>query len=350
MWCENQINATGKRPKMRPYQFSRLWIFGDSCGCKMVDALDYYSREESEYLREVEKERANALERPVGFVFVTFETEEMAMMVCKDYRSQCQCYATTPSSSVSKELKSNSWKVVFAPPPSDIFWENLSIGKWAWYIRSFFINFVLFLILFFLTTPFIIVSNLEHIFPSAEHLASACPSSSRRLGHFCPLCRPSQRNPFLSKFLPTMMLWLVAAAMPAMVTMSDVFIAHWTRQVPINYLGSSRNHWVMRKIFIFLLFMVLILPSLGLPSAEVLVSWVLKPTNETHLWKCLYLPDSGAFFINYVVTSSFVGTTMELIRFPQLCLFILYTFMSRSKAETFAVQRVSTTLFFNSVH
>ncbi|KAL3226966.1 hypothetical protein MRX96_024473 [Rhipicephalus microplus] len=165
MWCENHINATGKRPKMRPYQFSRLWIFGDACGCKMVDALDYYSREESEYLREVEKERANALERPVGFVFVTFETEEMAMMVCKDYRSQCQCYATTPSSSVSKELKSNSWKVVFAPPPSDIFWENLSIGKWAWYIRSFFINFVLFLILFFLTTPFIIVSNLEHIFP-----------------------------------------------------------------------------------------------------------------------------------------------------------------------------------------
>ncbi|XP_065299902.1 calcium permeable stress-gated cation channel 1-like isoform X3 [Dermacentor albipictus] len=319
MWCENQINATGKRPKMRPYQFSRLWVFGDACGCKMVDALDYYSREESEYLREVEKERANALERPVGFVFVTFETEEMAMMVCKDYRSQCQCYATTPSSSVSKELKSNSWKVVFAPPPSDIFWENLSIGKWAWYIRSFFINFVLFLILFFLTTPFIIVSNLEHIFPSAEHL-----------------------NPFLSKFLPTMMLWLVAAAMPAMVTMSDVFIAHWTR--------SSRNHWVMRKIFIFLLFMVLILPSLGLPSAEVLVSWVLKPTNETHLWKCLYLPDSGAFFINYVVTSSFVGTTMELIRFPQLCLFILYTFMSRSKAETFAVQRASLFEFHFGVH
>ncbi|KAL3226965.1 hypothetical protein MRX96_024472 [Rhipicephalus microplus] len=150
------------------------------------------------------------------------------------------------------------------------------------------------------------------------------------------------RIPFLSKFLPTMMLWLVAAAMPAMVTMSDVFIAHWTR--------SSRNHWVMRKIFIFLLFMVLILPSLGLPSAEVLVSWVLKPTNETHLWKCLYLPDSGAFFINYVVTSSFVGTTMELIRFPQLCLFILYTFMSRSKAETFAVQRASLFEFHFGVH
>lgn len=41
------------------------------------------------------------------------------------------------------------------------FRENLSIGKWAWYIRSFFINFVLFLVLFFLTTPFIIVSGLD---------------------------------------------------------------------------------------------------------------------------------------------------------------------------------------------
>ncbi|KAH9380447.1 hypothetical protein HPB48_008804 [Haemaphysalis longicornis] len=41
---------------------------------------------------------------------------------------------------------------------------------------------------------------------------------------------------------------------------------------------------------------------------------------------------------------------MELIRFPQLCLFILYTFMSRSKAETFAVQRASLFEFHFGVH
>lgn len=45
-----------------------------------VDALDYYQREETEYLQEVELERVKALERPVGFVFVTFESEEMAMV------------------------------------------------------------------------------------------------------------------------------------------------------------------------------------------------------------------------------------------------------------------------------
>ncbi|XP_042149364.1 calcium permeable stress-gated cation channel 1 isoform X2 [Ixodes scapularis] len=292
MWCENQINSTGERPKMRPYQFSRLWVFGDACGCKRVDALDYYLREESDYLREVELEREKALGRPVGFVFVTFESEEMAMMVCKDHRTQCQCYSpnSMPTSSMTKDLRPNTWKVTFAPPPSDIFWENLSVGKWAWYIRSFVINFVLFLILFFLTTPFIIVSNLDRIFRSAQPM-----------------------NPFFSKFLPTMMLWLVAAAMPAMVTMSDVFIAHWT-------------------------------------SAEAFVNWAFRPSNQTEFWKCLFLPDSGAFFINYVVTSSFVGTTMELIRFPQLCLFILYTFMSRSKAETFAVQRASLFEFHFGVH
>ncbi|XP_064489861.1 calcium permeable stress-gated cation channel 1-like isoform X2 [Ornithodoros turicata] len=319
LWCENHILTTGERPKMRPHQFGRLWIFGDSCGCRMVDALDYYLYEEHNYLGKVESERSRALSRPVGFVFVTFETEEMAAMVCKDYRTQCQCYSTMPSSSLNKQLRPSMWKVTFAPPPSDIFWENLAIGKWAWYIRSFFINFVLFLVLFFLTTPFIIVSNLDRIFRSAEPL-----------------------HPFFSKFLPTMMLWLVAAAMPAMVTMSDVFIAHWTR--------SSRNHSVMKKIFVFLLFMVLILPSLGLTSAEAFVGWAFKPSNQTELWKCLYLPDSGAFFINYVVTSSFVGTTMELIRFPQLCLFMLYTFMSRSKAETFAVQRASLFEFHFGVH
>lgn len=31
-------------------------------------------------------------------------------------------------------------------------------------------------------------------------------------------------------------------------------------------------------------------------------------------WKCIFLPDNGAFFVNYVVTSALIGTALELMR------------------------------------
>ena len=31
-------------------------------------------------------------------------------------------------------------------------------------------------------------------------------------------------------------------------------------------------------------------------------------------WKCIFLPDNVAFFVNYVVTSALIGTALELMR------------------------------------
>lgn len=66
----------------------------------------------------------------------------------------------------------------------------------------------------------------------------------------------SFQSPLLSEFFPTLLLWIMAALMPVIVSYSDQFMSHWTRSV--------QNHSIMRKTFIFLLFMVIILPSLGL--------------------------------------------------------------------------------------
>ena len=40
-------------------------------------------------------------------------------------------------------------------------------------------------------------------------------------------------------------------------------------------------------------------------------------------WECIFLPDNGAFFINYVTTSALIGTGLEIIRFPEL---LMYSF------------------------
>lgn len=66
----------------------------------------------------------------------------------------------------------------------------------------------------------------------------------------------SLQSPVLSEFLPTLLLWTMAALLPVIVSYSDQFMSHWTR--------SAENHSIMRKTFVFLLFMVIILPSLGL--------------------------------------------------------------------------------------
>ena len=44
---------------------------------------------------------------------------------------------------------------------------------------------------------------------------------------------------------------------------------------------------------------------------------------------CLFLPDKGAFFVNYVITSAFIGTGLDLIRFPELFLYATRVALSR---------------------
>lgn len=90
-------------------------------------------------------------------------------------------------------------------------------------------------------------------------------------------------SPVVSSFLPTMLLVSVAALMPVLVAKGESLVRHWTR--------SSLNRAVMRKTLLLLLLMVLILPSLGLTSAEAFLEWTVNVRNETARWECVFLPD-----------------------------------------------------------
>ena len=72
----------------------------------------------------------------------------------------------------------------------------------------------------------------------------------------------------LSQFLPTLLLLVTSALLPVLVAYSDEWMSHWTK--------SAANHTIMRKTYIFLLFMVVILPSLDLTSAQVSVTFRLS--------------------------------------------------------------------------
>lgn len=136
------------------------------------------------------------------------------------------------------------------------------------------------------------------------------------------------------------MLRLLAALLPVLVAYTALAELHWTR--------SGENRSMMVKTYTLLLFMVLILPTLGLTSINALFEWINDKDDDIIKWKCI--SDNGAFFLKYVTTCSFIGTALDLLRLPELLLYIIKMLHSRSSAERFAVRMVNFYFqFFNLI-
>ncbi|XP_015119939.1 CSC1-like protein 2 [Diachasma alloeum] len=289
LYCESYNK---KKEPLNLYPYPCGQIIG--CCCKTVDALEFYTTEEIRLTALVEEERKVALSQPLGVAFVTLGTPGAARTMRRSLRS-------------APAIK---WIVDYAPAPSDIFWENLCIPRPCWYLNAVLINFALGITLFFLTTPVYIVSILNKIpiFPKLMSL-----------------------SPVLSSFLPTVLLVSIAALMPALVGRCEAMVRHWTR--------SGLNRAVLRKTLMLLLLMVLILPSLGLTSAQAILDFKAGLWNQTSRWECVFLADQGAFFVNYVITASLLGCALELVRFSELALYTFRLCIARSRAERVHVRK-----------
>lgn len=57
--------------------------------------------------------------------------------------------------------------------------------------------------------------------------------------------------------------------------------------------------------------------------------------------RCVFLPDQGAFFVNYVIASAFIGSGMELLRLPGLILYTFRMIMAKTAADRRNVKQVS---------
>ncbi|KTG44302.1 hypothetical protein cypCar_00021351, partial [Cyprinus carpio] len=144
----------------------------------------------------------------------------------------------------------------------------------------------------------------------------------------------SLHNPIITQFFPTLLLWAFSALLPTIVYYSAFFEAHWTR--------SGENRTTMHKCYTFLIFMVLLLPSLGLSSLDVFFRWLFDKkflAEATVRFECVFLPDNGAFFVNYVIASAFIGNAMDLLRIPGLLMYMIRLCLARSAAERRNVKR-----------
>ncbi|KAG7327209.1 hypothetical protein KOW79_008815 [Hemibagrus wyckioides] len=287
-------------------------------GCEEEEAVSYYTKLEAKLKEEYRKEKEKVNTKPLGMAFVTFQNEAMTAIILKDFNAcQCQgcmCHQEPRSSQFSESLHVYNWSVTYAPDPQNVRWEHLSLGGVSWWIRCLIINCILFLLLFFLTTPAIIISTMDkfNVTKPVEYL----------------------NNPIITQFFPTLLLWAFSALLPTIVYYSAFFEAHWTR--------SGENRTTMHKCYTFLIFMVLLLPSLGLSSLDVFFRWLFDTqflAVAAVRFECVFLPDNGAFFVNYVIASAFIGNAMDLLRIPGLLMYMIRLCLARSAAERRNVKR-----------
>ncbi|XP_059897087.1 CSC1-like protein 1 isoform X1 [Gadus macrocephalus] len=323
-YYEKDLQRTGKRGAVNLRRCNILCCCA-CCNCEKVDAIEYYSNQEAALLEEVSKQRELVPQRPLGMAFVTLQSEAMAKFILKDFNALdcgggadseagrvgcgCACVGWEPQPSPhSAALKVKKWKVSFAPHPINIYWENLSVQGVGWWARCLVLNLFLILLLTFFTTPSIILNTMDsyNVTQPLSLLNSAV----------------------VSQFFPTLLLWSFSALLPTIVYYCTLGEFHWSR--------SSEQQSMMHKLYIFLLFMVLILPSLGFTSLAVFLPWLFDKDflDQGKLrFECVFLPDQGAFFVNYVIAAALLGSGMELLRLPGLLLYTIRMMLARSAAE-----------------
>jgi len=325
IFCENYSRKNGgKKLQMNPRSCGLLCGLCPWCVSSNVDAIEFYREQERRLKQSVEFEKVQLQSKAIGVAFITFASLPEAKRVNKDHEKIMKLwYSRPPTSSLDNILQPSNWDVRFAPPPEDIYWENLSRQRHFRVIKVWISNTILFVVLFFFTSPAYIISELKTLpFLNAQNLEDAAHN----------LNLPA----YITDFLPTLMLWTLSALLPVLVAYSDWWLGHWRRSV--------ENIWIMRKVFGYLLFMVLILPSIGLTSVRALVESVIKaggPDQQRQEinWNCIFLPDNGSFFVNYVTTSALVGTGLEIIRFPELIMYTIRLCFARSQAEISSVRK-----------
>lgn len=309
-YYEKVLDSTGIREMISPKVCGYLCC---CASCEKVDAIEFYSNKEKLLLEDFRKQAEEVPNHPLGIAFVTVHSEGMAKFILKDFNAvdcseNCCCGKEPQPSKYSKPLKVKKWTVGYAPHPKNVYWENLSVRGVLWYLRYILLNMALFVLLTVFTTPTIIISTMDKF----------------------NVTKPIKdlNSPVISQFFPTLLLWSFSALLPTIVYYSTLAEAHWSR--------SSEQLSMMRKLYFFLLFMVLLLPSLGLTSLAFFFRWFFDKdflSAGTVRFECVFLPNQGAFFVNYVITAGLVGSGMELLRLPGLLLYTIRMAFARSAAE-----------------
>ena len=364
------------------YPYPCSWFcsccFCEACGCHKVNAVKFYTELEEKLRLDIEEEKTRIRSKPLGIVFVTLIDSDTAERVCNDYRynwrnlyrnlvenreylgtahsvgrdiyhkyrnrnrnnnvSNTDPENTDPENTDPENIslkntdskntdsentdsentapkitgpeiitKTSSWGVQFAPSVNNVIWENLNRSGYKWFLKANFLNLSISVFSFFFTTPAIFLGKLERLF----HI---------------------KISSVFGEFLPSVLLLSMSSFLPMLVHSANRSIGHWTR--------CSEYQSDMIKTFLLLIETVIVLPSLGLTS----IHGIFQRRFIEHT-QCIFASDNIVFFVNYVVTSAFIGTAVELLRLSELFSYGIRIMLTRSPAERSTVREVKVSDF-----
>lgn len=335
-YCVEYLELKGKRLKIRPASFGE---FGCLCGCceccRKVDGIEYYIKQEDDLKEKINAEMTKSLAHPTGGFFITFQDEKMAQEAFVHIRKkQEQVLAFCPFSNTltqlttwlqrmlnlsrnrQDEIEVARWLVSYAPYPDDINWCDITVNLRMQWVRSIVNNLLLFVLFVFISTPLVILNA----------------SDSLKLSNLIGWLRyflPSEIGSKVPELVGPFILIIAASALPAIVTLACQYIAYVST--------SAKNHAIMWKVYLFLVLMVIIWPSLGSASLKI---FLIKMLNRGDFpWNCLFPVNIGSFFVNYTIQNAFIGNIMELLRLPELLIYLWYMATARSRAEVDTASR-----------
>ena len=145
-YCQDyEEKNPGKTLKMKPYFCSR-WFFWICCFEETIGVRQYYAKEIIRLEHEVRRHRETALFQPLGIAFVTFKSINSSKVsflskelvkylsgypcmqsIYDDFSSTCFNKSDPASSSLSRSLRPEKWRVSYASTPRDIHWANLQV-------------------------------------------------------------------------------------------------------------------------------------------------------------------------------------------------------------------------------
>lgn len=196
-----------------------------------------------------------------------------------------------------------AWSVRYAPHPDNVeYYDLLNIATTSKYTITL-LHILMVIIFIFITTPNVILSMLER-------WSVLNPDETRKKTGFQAL---------VINYISLIVQIITTALLPALVILIS-------KQIPYED-SASKTHSTMWKVYLFLVLMVIIMPSIGMSSAAFLFDK--KKINI----RCLFPTDNGAYFINYVLSSIFISTLLELIKPIDILSYCFILWTGRSSAD-----------------
>lgn len=253
---------------------------------------DFYAEQELYFRSKIRATCRTIVKTPSEFAFITLKSHRQARNVISELNKM-----KTTDRNQQEKL---NWSVRYAPHPDNVEYSDLlNYNKMSKYTR-FSLNVLMVFIFIFFTTPTVLLSIFDKII------------------ELRPTSKQSSIENLLISYATTLLQIISTSLLPSLITLIS-------KQMPYED-TASKSHSIMWKTYLFLVLMVIVMPSVGLTSAQAFLSSEINP-------QCLFPPDNGGYFINYVISSMFLTNISELLKPIDFVTYYFLHLTSRSQAD-----------------